>query len=248
MFAGSQQPTTTPRGDCSDVVARARPRWHDEVVPVKTAGPIEAAIVNDYLVVVAGLGTMLAPFSHRVRVIELDANKPVSQPVDVVLYDTFARTTPGLTDLRTLIENPNARRVVVFTWSFDDDQVNRAFAIGAAGYLSKTASAEEVVDCLVRVANGERVITPARGRSLDNPGLDWPGKEIDLTAREGEILALITQGKSNREIAELLFLSINTIKSAIRTAYRKIGATNRVEAVLWGTKNGMRPDVERHSE
>ena len=218
--------------------------YNDDVV-ITTADPITIAIVNDYHVVVAGLATMLSPYGHRVRVLELDANRSVSQRVDVVLYDTFARSDPGLTELRHLIENPNALRVVVFTWSFDATQVDRAFSLGAAGYLSKTSSAEDVVDCLVRVASGERVINPARGRALDNPQLDWPGKGADLTAREAEILALITQGRSNREIADLLHLSINTIKSGVRTAYRKIGARNRVDAVLWGTANGMGPDVVR---
>jgi len=207
--------------------------------------PIKLAIVNDYGVVVAGVAHLLAPFRERIHVIELDANLPVAAEVDIALYDTFARTEPGLAELKRLVENPLVHQVLVFTWSFAQEQVDRAFEVGADGYLSKTASAEQIVDAVERTAAGGRIVIPAQGRSLNNPDLDWPGKSADLTAREAEVLALITQGRSNIEIAELLHLSVNTIKSTIRTAYRTIGVTNRVQAVLWGTKNGMGPDVAR---
>lgn len=207
--------------------------------------PITLAIVNDYGVVVAGVAHLLEPFRDRIHVIELDASVPVAADVDVALYDTFARTEPDLAELRRLVENASVRRVIVFTWSFAQEQVDRAFEVGADGYLSKTASAEQIVDAVERTARGERVVIPAQGRSLSNPDLDWPGKWADLTAREAEVVALITQGRSNAEIAALLHLSVNTIKSTIRTAYRTIGVTNRVQAVLWGTANGMGPDVGR---
>lgn len=210
-----------------------------------TDRPIRLAVVNDYGVVVAGVARMLEPFRDRIHVVELDANLPVVNDVDVALYDTFARTEPGLTELHRLITNPAVHRVIVFTWTFAQEQVDRAFELGAAGYLSKTASAEQIVTCVERTTTGERVVIPATGRSLINPALDWPGKVADLTPREAEILALITQGRSNKEIASLLHLSINTIKSTIRSAYRTIGVKNRVQAVLWGTSNGMGPDVGR---
>ena len=72
-------------------------------------------------------------------------------------------------------------------------------------------------------------------------GLDWPGRHEGLTDREAEILALITQGKSNAEVAALTFLSPNTVKSYIRTIYRKINAGSRTQAVLWGVKHGFSP-------
>ena len=66
-----------------------------------------------------------------------------------------------------------------------------------------------------------------------------------LTDRESEILALITQGKSNAEVAALTFLSPNTVKSYIRTIYRKIGVASRTQAVLWGINNGFAPNRHR---
>ena len=76
-------------------------------------------------------------------------------------------------------------------------------------------------------------------------GLDWPGRTEGLTNRESEILALITQGKSNEDVAALTFLSKNSIKSYIRSAYRKIGVSSRTQAVLWGVEHGFKPDHRR---
>ena len=76
-------------------------------------------------------------------------------------------------------------------------------------------------------------------------GLEWPGRREGLTDREAEILALITQGRSNAEVAALTFLSPNTVKSYIRSVYRKIDAGSRTQAVLWGVRNGFTPDHHR---
>ena len=65
------------------------------------------------------------------------------------------------------------------------------------------------------------------------------------TDREAEVLALITQGRSNREIADVMYLSINTVKTYIRSAYRKIGVTGRPQAMLWGIDHGFQPDHDR---
>ena len=93
--------------------------------------------------------------------------------------------------------------------------------------------------------NGEIVILPGlRESSVDAAG-DWPGRSIGLTPREAEIIALITQGLSNDEIAQRAYLSINSVKTHIRTAYRKIGVSSRSQAVLWGVDNGFRPDTLR---
>jgi DNA-binding CsgD family transcriptional regulator len=82
-----------------------------------------------------------------------------------------------------------------------------------------------------------------RGRS--DVGLDWAGRGEGLGDRESEILALITQGRSNAEVAALTYLSPNTVKSYIRTDYREIGVSSRTQAVLWGVKHGFTPDHHR---
>jgi len=101
------------------------------------------------------------------------------------------------------------------------------------------------VTALEAVHAGEIVISDVSPRTRTATGLDWPGRGEGLSDRESEILALITQGKNNAEVASLTYLSPNTIKSYIRTIYRKIGVASRTQAVLWGVNHGFTPDHRR---
>jgi DNA-binding NarL/FixJ family response regulator len=207
--------------------------------------PINVALVNDYDVVLAGLARMLESYGDRVRVCEIDANEPVGEPVDVVLYDNFAQPESDQDEIDALIGHPMARRIVVYTWNFHDELVAAALDRGASGYLSKTLAGHEIVECIEAVHAGEKVVRDARGGTRSRAGLEWPGREEGLTDREAEILALITQGKSNAEISKLTFLSPNTVKSYIRAMYRKLGVASRTQAVLWGIAHGFSPDHRR---
>jgi NarL family two-component system response regulator LiaR len=71
---------------------------------------------------------------------------------------------------------------------------------------------------------------------------DWPGRGVGLSAREAEVIALITQGLANEDIASRMYVSTNTVKTYIRSAYRKLGVDSRTRAVLWGIDHGFRPD------
>ena len=118
-------------------------------------------------------------------------------------------------------------------------------AKGASGYLSKTLPARELVIAVEAIADGKVVISDPPLRSRSAAGLDWPGRSEGLTDREAEVLALVTQGKSNIEIAQVMYLSVNTVKTYIRSAYRKIGVTTRSRAMLWGIDHGFQPDHHR---
>jgi DNA-binding CsgD family transcriptional regulator len=89
------------------------------------------------------------------------------------------------------------------------------------------------------------VVSDPPGRTRSVNGADWPGRTEGLSDRESEVLALITQGLSNADVARLTYLSPNTVKSYIRTIYRKIGVASRTQAVLWGISNGFAPDRHR---
>lgn len=207
--------------------------------------PIQIALLDDYDVVLAGLARMLAPYSDRVRVAEIDLSKPLLGPVDIALYDSFAQGEADHDQFDVMVRRPNARRIVLYTWNFHPDLVAYAQGRGIHGYLSKTLPARDLVEALEAVHAGERVISRQPPRAHVNPGLDWPGRHEGLTDREAEILALITQGRSNAEIAAVTYLSPNTIKSYIRALYRKIDVTSRTQAVLWGVRHGFTPDHQR---
>ena len=210
-----------------------------------TTRPVVIALVNDYDVVLAGVARMLERYGDRIVIAELDANRPVADVVDVVLYDNYAQPESDRDEISTLVANPRARRVAVYTWNFHPDLIESARRQGVHGYLSKTLPARELVAALEAVHAGEIVVSDAPIRTRSAPGLEWPGRREGLTDRESEILALITQGMSNAEVAELTFLSPNTVKSYIRSIYRKIQVGSRTQAVLWGVEHGFSPDHHR---
>ena len=229
--------------------------------------PVTIALVDDYDIVVMGVAHILDQYSDRVVIAELDTNKEAlyraavaphaarlrdpavakeaCKDVDIVLYDTYAQAESDHDQISVLIRNPRARHVVVYTWNFHPDLINGARERGVHGYLSKALPARDFVAALEAINAGEIVFNepPARARAVT--GLNWPGRTEGLTDRESEILALITQGKSNAEVAALTFLSPNTVKSYIRTIYRKIGVASRTQAVLWGVSHGFTPDHHR---
>jgi DNA-binding NarL/FixJ family response regulator len=158
--------------------------------------------------------------------------------VDVVLYDTFGQAQGDVAELDKLVADSEAR-VVVFSWNIQAELVARTIARGAAGYLSKALTAKELVEAIEAVHAGELVVPSGVEVSDVLPATEWPGRDRGLSARESEVLALITQGYSNREIAERSYLSINSVKTYIRAAYRKIGVTRRSQAVVWGLTHGF---------
>ncbi|MCU1346547.1 MAG: LuxR family transcriptional regulator [Acidimicrobiia bacterium] len=209
------------------------------------ARPITVALVDDYDVVLIGLAHMFDRYSDRIIVAEIDANTSVAEAVDIALYDTFAQPEADQGEITVLIDHPRARRAVVYTWNFHPDLIATAMSKGASGYLSKTLPAEALVEALEAIHRGELIVSPSPGRARPEVGLEWPGRAEGLTNRESEILALITQGKSNLEVASLTFLSKNSVKSYIRSTYRKIGVQSRTQAVLWGIEHGFQPDHRR---
>ena len=203
------------------------------------------ALVDDYEVVLVGVAHMFDRYRERVVVAEIDANEGVQDVVDIALYDSFAQPESDHEEIAVLVANPRARRVVVYTWNFHPDLIDSARRKGAAGYLSKTLPARELVAALEAVHAGQLVVSEPPPRAHNASGLDWPGRREGLTDREAEILALITQGKNNADVAALTFLSPNTVKSYIRTIYRKIAVGSRTQAVLWGVDHGFMPDHHR---
>ncbi|ARC57921.1 Transcriptional regulatory protein LiaR [Frondihabitans sp. 762G35] len=207
--------------------------------------PLLVTLVDDYDVVLMGLAHLFDEYRDRILISEIDANATLDDEIDIVLYDSFAQPESDQQELAGLVANPRARKVVVYTWNFHPDLVAGALGQGVHGYLSKTLSARELVEALEAVHAGEKVVSEPSPRASRSPSLDWPGKAEGITDRESEILALITQGKSNAEVATLTYLSPNTVKSYIRSVYRKIGAASRTQAVLWGVAHGFTPDHHR---
>jgi DNA-binding NarL/FixJ family response regulator len=204
--------------------------------------PIRLAIVDDYAVVIAGVASFLS--AERIDVVETTASLPVLSDVDIVLFDTFGQTQGAGIDLEDFVRESGAK-VVIYSWNLRPELIKEALDQGASGYLSKVLAGPEVVRALERVMSGEVVVLSGDHETSVGGAGDWPGRAAGLSSREAEIIALITQGLSNQAIAERVYLSINSIKTYIRSAYRKMHVTTRSQAVLWGVANGFEPDSLR---
>lgn len=210
-------------------------------------GRIRVTVLDDYDIIVRGVANVLQPYSDEIDIVELNDGQPVSEPVDIVLFDSFAQGEAHLGELQAVIDNPHARSVVMYTWNTDDDLITVALERGVAGYVAKQLPADDLVAALRRVHAGEIVVAvpdtaAAIRRRADRP---WPGREYGLTEREAEVIALVCTGLSNEEIADKLYISANSLKTHIRNLYRKIGVDSRTKAVLWGVEHGFHTEHRR---
>jgi DNA-binding NarL/FixJ family response regulator len=196
--------------------------------------PIRVALSNDYELALLGLAEMLARYPEQVQIAGLTTLPRIPHEVDIVLYDTFGRLPEHDVKLRKVVQENRAAKVVVYSW--DEYPEDAALRQGAAAYLHKGLGASELVAALVAIHDQE---VPAPPPDDAEPVRTWPGQTLGLSQRESEMLTFITRGLSNDEIARRSYLSINTVKTYIRTAYAKIGVSTRSQAVAWGYRNGF---------
>lgn len=154
-------------------------------------------------------------------------------PVDeaeIVLYDVLGIHVAAGADLDELLRREETR-VVAISRDLRPDLRARAVAKGVHAWISMSVTSAELVSAVETIAAGEQLQTCT----------DRLGQHVGLTPREVEVLALVTQGYSNKEIADRLYLSINSVKSYIRSAYSKIDVRSRSRAVAWCLLNGFAP-------
>ncbi|WP_028931759.1 response regulator [Pseudonocardia asaccharolytica] len=213
--------------------------------------PLRVVLVDDHEMVVAGLKAMLAPFRGRVRVVgeAIGADHAMSIVAgldpDLVLCDVRMQGASGLDLCRVLRERDPDRKVVLLSVYDDEQYLFQALRAGASGYLLKKISGEELVRQLELAAAGVTVIdTALAGRAVDTAARlqskeFWPGARHGLTHRESEVLSLMVSGLSNRGIATRLVVSDETVKSHVRSIYRKLGVNDRTGAVATALREGI---------
>lgn len=192
--------------------------------------PIHVSIVNDYEVVVAGVAAMLAPFTDRVAVVETKAGGLPGLPADIALFDTFAGRRRSLSRVDDLAQDRDLSKVVLYTWDLPKDFARDIDMRSIDGVIMKSTTGVELVDALERVHLGEFV-----GSNV----VDERDVGSTLTEREREVLALLSQGASNREVAAELYLSIDTVKTHVRKVFTKLGVGNRTQAALIARDYGL---------
>ena len=194
--------------------------------------PVHTVIVDQHEIDVAGVTAVLQRFGDRIRLV--DQSSSSREAVDVILYGMREHRPGHDAELHQLLRD-QAATVIVLGWGADTAQVRWALSCGAHGRLSKTMTGAEIVAGVeeIHLARDRGHVPPRDGHC--HPVL----LEVGLTPREMEVLTLITQGLTNQEIADSIYISINSVKTYVRTAYRKIGVSRRSQAVSWGVQHGL---------
>ncbi len=179
-----------------------------------------------------------------------DASSP-----DILLMDIKMPFVNGVQATASITTRYPSMKILILTTFDDDDLVFEAIAAGAQGYLLKDVPAEELIATIRRIVMGESIIQPTIATRMlmrygkngnlappslaSSPDLVAPSERIDLSERETEILRLLAQGASNRDIANTLILSLGTIKNYVSAILLKLHAANRTHAAKIARERGL---------
>ena len=207
--------------------------------------PISIFIADDHPMIRTGLAAMIAAEDDLLQVGEaangLEALQliPALKP-DVVLMDLMMPKLDGITAIAQLHPSMPATRFLILTSLVEPVEIRRAIAAGAAGYLLKNASSQELVSVIRSTHAGRRVMAPEATDAMIAAAQQRPPGG-DLTPRERELLALMTKGMANQQIATALGLALPTVKFHITNILGKLAVDNRTEAVLLALKHKLVP-------
>jgi two-component system NarL family response regulator len=166
---------------------------------------------------------------------------------DVVLMDVRMPRVSGIEATRSIADSVPTAKILMLTVSDEEDDLYDAIKAGAAGYLLKEISIEEVATAIRAVVSGQSLISPSMASKLLSEFTNLSKKADErqalptprLTERELEVLKLVAQGMSNREIAGELYISENTVKNHVRNILEKLHLHSRMEAVVYAVREKL---------
>jgi DNA-binding NarL/FixJ family response regulator len=161
---------------------------------------------------------------------------------DVVLMDLEMPVLDGIEATRVIREEHPETAVLVLTSFSDARRITAALGVGAAGYLLKDASADDVIRGIRAAAEGGAPLDPKAARLLLE-ARDAPDPLEGISPREREVFALLLDGLPNKLIAHRLGISEKTVKTHLTNIFREIGVADRLQAVLWAERQGLRSDL-----
>jgi two-component system vancomycin resistance associated response regulator VraR/NarL family two-component system response regulator LiaR len=211
---------------------------------------IRLLLVDDHAIVREGLRTLLSEVEGLELVGEAaDGPSAITAAAalrpDVILLDLMLPGLNGIEVSRRILAQQPGCRILVLTTFADDQNVLAAMQAGAAGYLLKDVLQTELVKAIHQVAQGEPALHPEAQRKLvehltrphtaaaGEPNLD------DLTERERDVLGLIAQGQSNRQIADSLHITEGTVKGHVSNILSKLQLQDRTQAALFAVRHGL---------
>ncbi|HEX9713923.1 MAG TPA: response regulator transcription factor [Actinomycetota bacterium] len=226
--------------------ADAAPGVHSAADPVQ--GTIRVGIIDDHRMVREGLRTMLRE-QPRVDIVgeaedQAGALRMIEECTpEIVLLDIRLKGASGLDTCRVILQRFPELKIIFLTVYEDEQYIFEALRAGASGYILKKISDDDLVKVIEQVRSGETIVDPAltgqvalraasRSQSLAEA-------RFGLSPREAEVLGLVTQGMTNHQIAEQLFIGEETVKSHVRAILRKLSVKDRTQAVSLALREGL---------
>ncbi|WP_082808062.1 response regulator [Microbacterium hominis] len=225
------------------------------------SAPVRVLLVDDHAVMRAGFRMILEAQGDIVVVGEAGSGAEALTAAsalrpDVICMDVQMPDMDGLEATRRIVSDPDVDAVVVIVTTFDrDDYLFQALHAGASGFLLKNAGPEELVTAVRVAAAGDALLAPAVTRRVIErfaaspayvapsaaPAAQKPRAALvaELTDREAEVLRLLADARSNAEIATALFIGEATVKTHVSNVLQKLGARDRVAAVVYAHRHGL---------
>jgi DNA-binding NarL/FixJ family response regulator len=217
-----------------------------------TGDPIRVMICDDHALFRRGLIMVLESEEGIEVVAEAEDGadavaKAEELAPDVVLMDVRMPRVSGIEATRSIADTVPTAKILMLTVSDEEDDLYDAIKAGAAGYLLKEISIEEVATAIRAVVSGQSLISPSMASKLLSEFTNLAKKADErqsvptprLTDRELEVLKLVAQGMSNREIAGELYISENTVKNHVRNILEKLHLHSRMEAVVYAVREKL---------
>lgn len=201
-----------------------------------------AVVVEQWDLVRLGIGAVL--HAHEVDVIAEDARardgltRARNTPPDLVVFGAHL-DVPAAEAVRLAAALTPKPRILVLLDAVTRDDLGAVFSAGADGALLRSVSGDELSDAVSRVLSGERVLSPAFVTVMAGMATASADEDGALTPKEREVLALLARGRSNRQMAEELFISAATVKTHLAHLYEKLGVRDRQQAIERALAEGL---------
>jgi len=211
---------------------------------------IQVLVVDDDHLMRAGLTMIIEQTSDVAVVGEAEDGRQAvlvarRERPDVVLMDVRMPVVDGIEATREIVSLPDPPRVLILTTFELDEYVFNALEAGASGFLLKRTPPEQLIEGIRTLAAGDALLSPSVTRRLIAEFAKRPVERelsprlAELTQREREVLVAMARGLSNAELAEELYISENTVKTHVRRVLTKLGARDRVNAVVMAYQGGL---------
>ena len=209
---------------------------------MNTSQTIRVMLVDDHNVVRSGLATFLRAYDdlelvgearNGVEAVNLcHRNKP-----DVILMDLMMPEMDGIAATRAILADYPDIKIIAMTSFEEEELVHGVLAAGAISYLLKNVTSDELAAAIRAASLGQSTLSPEAARVLVQATRPTEQPWLDLTEREVQVLNLVVQGQSNRQIADAMFISVATVKAHISNILSKLQVSSRAEAITYAIKH-----------